>query len=122
MHSLRSQYEKPENEAFILRDAKNAFNCLNRNLAVENIKRICPALSFVVQKEHVLQKWYADNGSAVGRLEDLFFKQLTEPGSYFGYNTNIPKCQLIVNEAPEIKNVRLFEGTAIEINDGCRIQ
>ena len=163
IHSLRSQYEKPDNESVILQYAKNAFNCLNRNLAVENIKRICPALNFVVQNSysapsdfyvagktlqsvegttqgdpiamamygvatlsllmlvqntHVSQKWYVDDGSAVGHLEDLllFFKQLTEHGGYFGYSEN----QLRVKEASKIKALRLFEGTAVDIVDGCR--
>ena len=40
----------------------------------------------LVQNTHVSQKWYADDCSAAGRLKDLllFFKQLTEHGSYFG--------------------------------------
>ena len=49
IHSRRSQYEKLENEAVLLLDAKNAFNCLNCNMAVENVKRIYTALSFVVR-------------------------------------------------------------------------
>ena len=39
----------------------------------------------LVQNTHMSQKWYADDGSAVGLL---FFKQLTEHGSYFGYIVN----------------------------------
>ena len=55
-------------------------------------------------------------------LEDLllFFKQLTELGSYFGYTVNAPKCQLIVKEASKINAHRLFEGTAVESVDGYR--
>ena len=52
IHSLRSQYETPENEAVLLIDVKNAIKSLNRNLEVENIKRICPVLSFVVQNSY----------------------------------------------------------------------
>ena len=132
--TLRSQYEKPGDEAVLI-DARNDFNCLNRNLAVQKIRRICPAVSFFVQNSfsvpsdlyvagktvqslegtpegdpiamamygvallpllrlfqstHVSQKWYADGGSALGRLEDLllFSKQLTEYGNYFGYTMN----------------------------------
>ena len=79
MHSLRSLYEKPENEAVLKIDAKKAFSCLNRNLAIQNIKRSCPALSFCSK--------YA----RVQRLEALFLfvKELTEHGSYFGYNVNL---------------------------------
>ena len=35
IHSLHLQYDKPQNKAVLLIDAKNAFNCLNRNLAVK---------------------------------------------------------------------------------------
>ena len=51
-----------------------------------------PLLRFVHNK-HESQKCYIYNGSAVERVEDLllFFKQLTEHGSYFGYSMNAPK-------------------------------
>ena len=76
-----------------------------------------------VENTHVTQKWYANDSTAVGRLEDLllFFKQLSEHGSYFGYSSNAPKCQLIVKEASEIKALSLIEGTAVEIVDDCRV-
>ena len=56
--SLRSQYEKLENAALLLKDSKIAFNFLNRNLAVENIKRTCPALSFIVQNSYSARRFY----------------------------------------------------------------
>ena len=132
----------------LLIDAKNAFNCLNRILVVENIKKICPVLvqnSFsalsdlyvsgitlqslefttqgdriamavfgvgtfplirLVQNGHVSQKWHADNGSVVGRLEDLllFLKLLIELVCCFRYSVIALRCQLIVNEASNIKS------------------
>ena len=42
IHSLRANFD--ENEGVILINATNAFNLLNRKLAPENIKIICPAL------------------------------------------------------------------------------
>ena len=44
IHSLRKAYSDPENEAILLIDAQNAFNSLNRNLALENIKKLCPSI------------------------------------------------------------------------------
>ena len=41
LHSLRANFD--ENEAVLLVDATNAFNLLNRKLALENIKILCPA-------------------------------------------------------------------------------
>ena len=39
----------------------------------------------------------------------------------FGYTVNAPKFQLILKEASKIKALILFEGTAVEIVDGCRV-
>ena len=47
--SLHSQFVKPKNEAVLAIDAKHALNYIKRNLVVENMRSICPALSFVVQ-------------------------------------------------------------------------
>ena len=41
IHSMRANFD--ENEAVLLIDATNAFNLLNRKLALENINIICPA-------------------------------------------------------------------------------
>ena len=48
IHSLRANFD--ENEAVLLTDATNAFNLLNRKLALENITINCPALFIAVKK------------------------------------------------------------------------
>ena len=45
IHSLRSAFETSSCDAMLLIDAQNAFNSLNRDLALKNIDMICPALS-----------------------------------------------------------------------------
>ena len=42
IHSMKSFFENPECEAALLLDASNAFNSLNRRLAIHNIQFICP--------------------------------------------------------------------------------
>ena len=49
-NSLRANFD--ENEAVLLIDAPNAFNLLNRKLALETIKIICPALFIAVKNSY----------------------------------------------------------------------
>ena len=46
-HAVRSAYESDDNEGLLLADASNAFNSLNRQVALHNIQRICPSLSTI---------------------------------------------------------------------------
>ena len=48
VHAMRQVFEHPETEAVILVDASNAFNALNRQVALRNINNLCPALSKVL--------------------------------------------------------------------------
>ena len=45
VHAMHQVFEDQETEGVILVDATNAFNCLNRQTALFNIKHLCPALS-----------------------------------------------------------------------------
>ena len=48
VHAVRSAFESDGNEALLLADASNAFNSLNRQVALHNIQRICPPLSTIL--------------------------------------------------------------------------
>ncbi len=48
IHSVIDQFDKPGVEAVLLVDATNAFNSLNRNVALANIKHTCPILATVL--------------------------------------------------------------------------
>lgn len=116
IHSLLTCFEDPTTDAVLLIDAKNAFNVLNRELAIHNIEELCPSLSnavtnsystpsllsvnhqtlfskegttqgdplamamygiailpltYRIQQENMLQKWYADDGTAAGDITTL---------------------------------------------------
>ena len=56
VHAMHQVFENAEAEGVILVDATNAFNCLNRQTALLNIKHLCPALSKVLintYREHI---------------------------------------------------------------------
>ena len=44
IHALRDAYQKDENQGILLIDAENAFNSLNRELALKNVANHCPSL------------------------------------------------------------------------------
>ena len=48
VHTMRQVFESPQSEAIILVDASNAFNSLNRQVALRNIHHLCPSLSKVL--------------------------------------------------------------------------
>ena len=44
IHATRQAFEHEGSQALLLVDASNAFNSLNRQAAVHNIKKLCPPL------------------------------------------------------------------------------
>ena len=54
---MRNEFEKPETEAILLIDPENAFNSLNREISLENVEILCPAL------HHALANSYKHHSS-----------------------------------------------------------
>ena len=48
VHTVRNVFESGEAEGLLLIDASNAFNSLNRSLALRNILHLCPSLGRVL--------------------------------------------------------------------------
>ena len=48
VHATRSAFELEENEAVLLVDATNAFNALNRQVALHNIRSLCPPIATIL--------------------------------------------------------------------------
>ena len=44
IHAIRSIYENADTDALLLIDAANAFNSLNREAMLSNIKNLCPVV------------------------------------------------------------------------------
>ena len=45
IHAMRKIYAEDDCEAILMVDAANAFNCLNRRVALHNSAKICPAIA-----------------------------------------------------------------------------
>ncbi len=52
VHAARSNFELKDNDAILLVDATNAFNSLNRKVALNNIKTTCPALATILTNNY----------------------------------------------------------------------
>ena len=48
VHAMKEAFLKEETEAVLLADASNAFNSLNREAALHNIRHLCPILSTIL--------------------------------------------------------------------------
>ena len=48
VHAVRESFLREDTEAVLLVDASNAFNTLNRQTALHNIRRLCPSLSSIL--------------------------------------------------------------------------
>ncbi len=172
IHSVRETFEKEECEAVLLIDAENAFNRLNRETALLNIKQNCPTMygylhnsykspsklyladgSYILSKEgttqgdnaampmyalgvrplidklalyhpEILQAWFADDGTAAGKIEQLrkFWDLLCKIGPRYGYFPNAKKSVLIVkNSVDKPAATCIFKGSKVIIDcDGQR--
>ena len=76
-----------------------------------------------LHNDSLTQKWYADDGSVVGKLKDIraLFDKLTQLGPKYGYLVNPPKCQLIIKPGGERQASSEFAGTNVEITQGARV-
>ena len=52
IHTLRDQYSKTSADAVLLIDAENAFNSLNRKLALKIIENTCPSFSTAIKNSY----------------------------------------------------------------------
>ena len=62
IHTLREAYLNNENQAILLIDAENAFNSLNRELALRNVENLCPSLLNAIKNSYSTpSKLYVNN-------------------------------------------------------------
>ena len=76
---MREIFERDETEAILLVDAENAFNNLNREAALHNIKEICPSFHRYLANTYLMPaKMFINNSN--GGQDDI----LSEEGSTQG--------------------------------------
>ena len=64
IHAMKEIYEQDDTDAVLLIDASNAFNCLNRAVALHNIQVICPMLSkYIINTYRKPAKLFVNGGS-----------------------------------------------------------
>ena len=73
--------------------------------------------------DDVTQKWYADDGNAVGKLSNLrsVHDKIVSLGKFFGYHVKASKCQLIVKDEKLGEVQKIFANTGITIKTGARV-
>ena len=73
--------------------------------------------------DDVTQKWYADDGNAVGKLSNLrtVLDKIVSLGKFFGYHVKASKCQLIAKDEKLGEAQKTFANTGITIKAGARV-
>ena len=73
--------------------------------------------------DDVSQKWYADDGNAVGKLSNLrtVLDKIVSLGKFFGYHVKASKCQLIVKDEKLGEAQKIFANTGITTKAGARV-
>ena len=73
--------------------------------------------------DNVTQKWFADDGKAVGKLSNLrtVLDKIISLGKFFGYHVKASKCQLIVKDEKLSEAEKIFENAGITIKAGARV-
>jgi len=66
IHAVSKSFEEDKSECLLLVDADNAFNKLNRNVSLENIKRLCsPIYTYLHNSYNTPAMLYLENGNHI---------------------------------------------------------
>ena len=69
-HAMREIYQEAETDAVLLIDASNAFNCLNREAMLHNMRYICPELAtYVANCYKVPSRLFVAGGTEISSSE-----------------------------------------------------
>ena len=65
IHAMQKVFNSADTEAIILVDASNAFNSLNREVALRNVKHLCPSLATILINSYRSQSELFINGETI---------------------------------------------------------
>ena len=77
----------------------------------------------LINDNSLTQKWYADDGNAVGNLKSLrrVLDNIIKHEKFFGYHVKASKCQLNVKNEKYNESIKVFKNTEIEMKKGARV-
>ena len=108
IHAMRQVFESEETEAVILVDATNAFNLLNRQVALHNVQRTCPPFATIL-----INTYRTGSRLSVAQCKEIVSQEGTTQGDNIGghfYNQGtIPLQNILYVSSPDIKQVWLAD-------------
>ena len=108
IHAMRTIFEDESTDAVILVDASNAFNSLNRQVALHNVQRTCPPFATILINTYRKCSRLAVSGGAE-ILSQEGSTQGDNLGGHFYNQGTIPLQALLHIEAPNISQVWLAD-------------
>ena len=108
IHAMREVFEDQGSEAVILVDASNAFNLLNRQVALHNVQRTCPQFATIL-----INTYRSGSRLSVANCREIASLEGTTQGDNLGghfYNQGtIPLQQSLSIAIPLVKQVWLAD-------------
>ncbi len=100
VHTAQALYHQDETEAILLVDASNAFNSLNRLVALHNIRHLCPSLATVLINTYRAPTKLFVDGSV------LYSREGTTQGDPLAMPMYALATLPLIKELKSIKNVK----------------
>ena len=105
---MRTIFEKEGTEAVILVDASNAFNSLNRQVALHNVQRTCPAFATILINTYRVSSRLAVSGGAEIKSQEGSTQGDNLGGHFYNQGT-IPLQTLLSVTVPSVSQVWLAD-------------
>ena len=108
IHAMRTIFEDDNTDAVILVDASNAFNSLNRQVALHNVQRTCPAFATILINTYRNSSRLAVSGGAEIKSQEGSTQGDNLGGHFYNQGT-IPLQTLLSVSAPDVSQVWLAD-------------